>query len=76
MCSEKKQTGKKAEKEYKGVKPTKALSAYIYFSNEMVPKLKEKHGISHQEAMKKAGEQWQALSAADRKPYEEQHAKD
>ena len=42
----------------------------------MVPKLKEKHGVSHQEAMKMAGEQWHTLDAAAKKPYDEKNAKD
>jgi hypothetical protein len=49
MCFdvEKKQGGKKGAKEYKGVKPTRPLAAYIYYSNDMVPQFKQKHGITH-----------------------------
>lgn len=39
------------------MKPTRALSAYIFYSNETVPKLK-KEGIDHRAAMSKAGELW------------------
>jgi len=42
----------------------------------MIPKLKIKLGISHQEAMKKAAEEWNKMSGDDKKPYVEQHDKD
>ena len=53
-------SAKKAKKEEKeeddGVlKPSRPSSAYIFFSNKMVPKLKEEEKISHREAMSKAG---------------------
>ena len=55
--------GKKTKEESKvkksdSVKPTRALSAYIFYSQEMVRKLKEENGITHKEAMQKAGELW------------------
>ena len=52
------------------------LSAYIFFSNEMVPKVKAEEGISHREAMSRAGELWGKLSDADKKKYDEMNAAD
>jgi len=44
------------------VKPTRAISSYIFFSNEMVPKIKADEGITHKEAMSKAGETWRGYT--------------
>lgn len=55
------------------VKPTRPLSAYICFSNDMVPKFKAEKGCSHQEAMKLAGAKWKELTKAELEPYEKQH---
>jgi hypothetical protein len=58
------------------VKPTRALSAYIFFSNEMIPKLKESEGITHQQAMGRAGEEWKKLDDKAREKYEKLHEQD
>ncbi len=74
-----KKTGKKEgkkEEEYLGVKPTKALGSYIFFSNENVPKIKADEGVDHRTAMKRAGEIWGGLSADAKKKYEDMHDKD
>lgn len=36
-------------------KPTRAISAYIFYSNDQVPKIKAQQGVSHKEAMSIAG---------------------
>ena len=66
----------KVGKEEKGPKPTRALTSYIYYSNEQVPKIKAETGCSHQEAMKKCGEQWGSLTDKEKEPYAKMHDKD
>ena len=58
------------------LKPTRAISAYIYFSNEMVPKFKQEKGISHKEAMKETGDLWKTLSDEQKKKYDDMHEAD
>ena len=74
-------SGKKGKKSVEpeveeAVKPTRPISTYIYFSNAMVPKLKEEHKIAHKDAMAKAGELWGTLSEEEKKPYEKKHQDD
>ena len=82
--SQKRDASKKRGKEGKEVsatvedntmKPTRALSAYIFYSNETVPKLK-KEGIDHRAAMSKAGELWGKLTDAEKKKFNDLHEKD
>jgi hypothetical protein len=71
-----KKGGKKEEKvveEDTSLKPTRPISAYIYFSTETIPKLKADEGIAHKDAMAKAGKLWNELSEEDRKPYNKLH---
>jgi len=42
----------------------------------MVPKLKKEHGITHREAMTKAGEIWGGMSAEEKAPYDKMHQDD
>ena len=42
----------KGEKEDKSTMPIRALSAYLFYVSEAVPKLKEKEGINHRLALK------------------------
>lgn len=56
----KKDEVKEVEEEH--VKPTRPISSYIFYSGEMIPKLKKDEGITHREAMSKAGELWHTLS--------------
>lgn len=58
------------------VVPKKPLSSYLFFTTENVNKIKEKESCSHPEAMKKCGEVWNALSAEEKKVYEDKHNKD
>ena len=74
-----KKGGKKGEIEEEKAeerKPQRAISAYIYFSNDQVPKIKEKEGVSHKEAMSLAGAKWKEISDKEKKVYEDMHAKD
>jgi hypothetical protein len=67
--------GKKEEDD--GVlKPTRAISAYIFFSNKMVPKIKEEEKVSHKEAMSKAGQMWNELSEEKKAPFNKEHDED
>lgn len=64
------------EAEDSSKKPTKAVSAYLYYSNETIPKIKQDEGISHREAMGKAGKIWSDLTEEEKKPYDELHHQD
>ena len=71
--------GKKEEEkkvEDNTLKPTRPSSAYIFFSNEMVPKIKADEGIPHRDAMAKAGKLWQELSEEKKKPYNDKNEED
>ena len=58
MTEEKgKKVGKIVE-EPKGVQPTRPLTGYIFFSNEVVPQIVTSEKCSHKEAMKIAGTRW------------------
>jgi hypothetical protein len=52
------------------------IAAYIYFSTEMIPKIKAKEGLSHPMAMKKAGEMWNSASEEERAPYIQKNLED
>ena len=67
---------KPAKEEAKGPKPPRAISAYIFFSNEMVPKFKNEHGLSHRDAMKKAGETWKSMNESDKEKFNKMHEED
>ena len=58
------------------IKPTRAISAYIYFSNEMVPKIKKDEGISHKQAMSRAGEMWGQIDEAEKAKFNKMHDDD
>ena len=64
-----KKAGEVASEDENVVKPTRANSAYIFYSLDAIPKIKEKEGLSHPQAMKKAGDQWNNLSEEEKKPY-------
>lgn len=53
--SSKEEEEKKVAEEDHSIKPTRPIGAYIFYSNVNVPKIKEKEGLSHKEAMGKAG---------------------
>ena len=53
--------------------PPKAIGPYIFYSNDMVPKIKAEEGLDHREAMKKAGERWHDLTEEEKAPYEQLH---
>ena len=66
----------KEEEDDKSKKPTRPISAYIYFSNHTVPKLKADEGISHKDAMKRAGSIWGELTDEEKKPFNKMHDDD
>jgi hypothetical protein len=64
------ESAKKVETaEEKAAKPTRALSSYIFFSNEMVPKVKAEEGVQHKDAMKRCGEIWATYGDEEKKKY-------
>lgn len=74
IAKKEKKGAKKEESE--GIKPTRAIAAYIFYSNEQVPKIKAAEGISHKEAMGKAGKKWHELTEEEKKPYNKMHDDD
>lgn len=58
------------------MKPTKAIGAYIFYSNETIPKIKAEEGKSHKEAMGLAGKRWGELTDEQKKPFEKKHEED
>lgn len=68
MNKEKEKKGAKKE-EPEGIKPSRAVSAYIFYSNDQVPKIKASEGISHKEAMGVAGKRWHEITEEEKKPY-------
>lgn len=75
LLSEKKKK-EEEEEEYQGAHPTRALSAYIFFSNEMIPKLKKEEGVPHKDAMSRAGEEWRKIDAKAKEKYDKMHDED
>jgi hypothetical protein len=57
------------------VKPTRALSAYIFYSLERTAQLKTL-GKTQVEAMKIAGADWQGLSEEAKAPFIKKHEED
>lgn len=55
-----------AVKEDKIGKPTRPVNAYIFFSNEIIPKIKADEGVSHKDAMSRAGEMWGKMTDAEK----------
>jgi hypothetical protein len=58
------------------VVPKKPLSAYLFYTTANVNKIKDKENCSHSEAMKRCGELWNKLSAAEKKTYDDKHNAD
>lgn len=74
--NKKKKVHKKEEEKDERVKPQRPLNNYIYYSNDMVPKIKAEQGIPHKEAMVKAAEIWKEMSEKEKKPYNDMHYQD
>lgn len=64
------------ESEDKAKKPPKVIGAYFYFQGEFIPDIKKKEGISHREAMSRAGKEWGQMTEEDKKPFEKMQEKD
>ena len=61
---------KSSKKEDDGsLKPTRGVSAYLFFNSETVERLKKEEGLSHREALAKSGQLWKELSEDDRAPW-------
>lgn len=65
-----------ASEDENAVKPSRANSAYIFYTLDVIPKIKAKEGLSHPQAFKKAGEQWNNLTEEEKKPYAKKHDED
>lgn len=48
------------------LKPTRALSSYIFFANDRVPGIKQTENLTHLKAMSRAGELWNGLSEQEK----------
>ena len=57
------------------MKPSRVLSAYIYFSMQSVPGLR-KEGVSQVDAMKLAGDLWSKMTLEEKDPYIKKHEQD
>lgn len=64
------------KKEASDIKPHKAINAYMYFSQEWIPKYKETEKLSHVDAMKRTGAEWKLLSEDQKGPYNLLYNKD
>jgi len=73
MAAEKK---KPVKVEDNTVKPTKPLSAYIFFSTQEVPKIVKEQQIPHKDAMKVAGANWGKLTEEEKAPFLKKHEDD
>ena len=67
---------KESSEEDGKVKPQAVLSAYTYFSNEHVPKIKQEKGIPHKDAMVVAAALWDSLTEGEQKAYNDMSAND
>ncbi|KAF7509974.1 Non-histone chromosomal protein 6 [Endocarpon pusillum] len=57
--------------------PKRGLSAYMFFANDQRDTVREENpGISFGQVGKVLGDKWKALSAKDRKPYEDKATED
>ena len=63
-----KKKGKMDEDDQKR-KPPQPITAYIYFSNETVPRIKAERGCTHSEAFKLVGTEWNKLSEEAKAPF-------
>eukprot|EP00456_Euglypha_rotunda_P035166 TRINITY_DN2710_c0_g1_i9.p1 TRINITY_DN2710_c0_g1~~TRINITY_DN2710_c0_g1_i9.p1 ORF type:complete len:178 (-),score=55.68 TRINITY_DN2710_c0_g1_i9:22-555(-) len=69
--------GKKARKKKDPDAPKKALTAWMYYGQERRPKLKAKHpDMKQSEILQIMGKEWKELSKDEKKPFDEQAAKD
>ena len=72
---EEKKTRKRKEKDPN--QPKRAISAYLFFSQEKRPEVKEEFpNLANKEVFSKLGAMWKALSEKDRAPYDEMARKD
>lgn len=67
---------KLAERIEDQLKPTKPISAYIYFAVENIPKIKKELGVDQKAAMAEAGARWRKILPAERELYDKKHASD
>ena len=45
------------------------IGAYFFFSNDVVPKIKEELKVTHREAMIEAGKRWAVITDKDKEQY-------
>lgn len=75
--SEDKKTGAKKKAKKDPDAPKKAMSAFMYFSNKMRPKIKaENPDISFGDLGKRIGELYRALTPEEKEPYEKMATND
>lgn len=58
-----------ANKSYRGAMPKKPTSAYLFFNNETVKRLKEEKEISQGDAFKESGALWKTISDKEKERY-------
>lgn len=72
----KKKSADSAADEKEVVKPSRPLSAYIYFGNEVGPEIRKNKDLKQPDVMRAIGERWGILSAKEKEPYNKLHEKD
>jgi hypothetical protein len=53
------------------MKPPRPISAYLYYQNDNIPKIKQEQGLSQKDAMTASAALWHTLSKEERAPYDE-----
>ena len=75
--SDVKHTFKKGKKDDQSAKPTPALTAYSFYINQKIPKIKyEDPSLRHKDAMRQAADCWHHLNNTQKKKFNELHDAD
>ena len=64
------------EEEVPALKPSRPVSAYIFYSTERVPEIRKEEGIEHRAAMSRAGEIWGTMTDKEKEKYNKMHDAD
>jgi hypothetical protein len=72
----KKAAGKEEVEDDSKMKPPRVLTPYIFFTTDVVPKIRAEKNCSNVDAMREAGARWNQLSEEGKAPYVEKTNKD
>lgn len=77
LFKKKKSKGGESEDEDECLKPKRAMSAYIFFSNGYIEQLRKSHPDKKQgEFMQMAGQKWSEMTDAQKQPYNDMNVAD